>query len=219
MTSVAFALLSAVKITAAAIACAHGVEPAHRAPAHPFAVIVAHVVFNAVGATRRFLTTLCRLATTSFAYTFIVAVTRVTRFLGIPPDAGACFGAVQITFAIPTFAMIVGHALCAIRYGCTVVAKGRTARFQGGLSRGTALLVIIVGSKKTTLVLLTLRIQRARFAAVPVIDALRLALFLAFRFVGGGDSRSQKLRDFGAGVAHLIHRHNVHVGAQDRIVL
>ena len=86
--------------------------------------------------------------------------------------------------------MCVRPALCAIGKEYSTLSR-RT--LYGGLSFGTTLLGVVFEFNKATLVLLTLRIQRARFAAVPVTDALRLALFLAFRFVGGGDSRSQNL--------------------------
>ncbi len=59
---------------------------------------------------------------------------------------------------------------------------------------------------ETTHLRLTLPILRARFIDRSVSEFFGLATGLAFRFVGGGDSCSQDLGDFGTSVADLIYQ-------------
>ncbi len=54
-----------------------------------------------------------------------------------------------------------------------------------------------------------LPILRTGFTDTEVSDFFGLATSLAFRFVGGGDSCSQQLGDFGTRVADLVYRNYV----------
>ena len=113
---------------------AHGVGPTHRPVGHLRAVIVTSESGVPVLAALSLRTRRSRRATAGFAFTFGVAHTRVTLFLGELRDAGAFLradltdtygeGDSAIAWAILTFALSVRPTLCAIGKGSTVVAPG-----------------------------------------------------------------------------------------------
>ena len=112
----------------------HGVGPTHRPVGHLRAVIVTSESGVPVLAALSLRTRRSRRATAGFAFTFGVAHTRVTLFLGELRDAGAFLradltdtygeGDSAIAWAILTFALSVRPTLCAIGKGSTVVAPG-----------------------------------------------------------------------------------------------